>query len=241
MILITYKYYDKDYDNKEYCEINNYEQKEPEKEYIMKEIIYNVPYILITLYRGNRLFIFVAVDFWFSNYLQKAFSETNPTNIFSSYLISIVVANVIGNILGGIIINKIGGTRSKHSFIGMAILQFLSVFFGIFTPFTKSVLIFSILMSLYMLLNSASGIITISASFAVVPKALTGKATGIYSLVVNLIAFLPGPYAYALIKKIVGEERYIMVILMIYGLIGGIELILADVYMRVNKVKLYKQ
>ncbi len=241
MFLIPNKYYDKNYDNKEYSEINTYEQNEQEKENMIKDIIYNVPYILITLYRGNRLFIFAAVDFWFSNYLQKAFSETNPNSIFYSYLISIVLANVIGNILGGVIINRIGGTHSKYSFRTMAILQFLCVFFGIFTPFTKSVLFFTVLMSLYMLFNSASGIITISASFAVIPKALTGTATGIYSLVVNLIAFLPGPYAYALIKKIVGEERYIMVILMIYGLIGGMELVLADVYMRVNIIKIYKQ
>jgi len=241
MVIIPNNYYDRNYENKEWNEINTTEPNEQEKETIMKDIIYNLPYVLITLYRGNRLFIFVAVDFWFSDYLQNTLSETNPASIFWSYLATIVIANLLGNILGGVIINRIGGTHSKHSYITMAILQFLSVFFGIFAPFANSVIIFTILMSLYMLLNSASGIITISATYAVIPKSLTGTATGIYSLVVNLIAFLPGPYAYAFIKRVVGEGRYIMVILMIYGLIGAMELLLADVYMKVKKIKIYKE
>ena len=158
-----------------------------------------------------------------------------------SYSITMVISNIIGNILGGIIIKKIGGIRSKHSFITMAFLQFLSVFFGIISPKTNSILYFTILMSLYMLINSASGIITISASFHVMPKTLIGTATGIYSIVVNLIAFLPAPYAYAFIKNMFGEGSYIMNFLMFYGLLGGFELLIADLYMWIKKIKLYKQ
>ena len=91
-----------------------------------------------------------------------------------------------------------------------------------------------------MLLNSASGIITISASFAVMPKTLTGTATGIYSIIVNLIAFLPAPYAYAFIKSIVGKGSYIMTVLMIYALFGGVELIIAEFYMKIKKIKIHK-
>ena len=236
------KYYDRNYTNKEYSEINeDFEINEQEKETIIKDIICNLPYILITLYRGNRLFIFVAIDFWFSDYLQSSLKETNPKNIFMSYSITMVISNIIGNILGGIIINKIGGTKSRHSFITMTFLQFLSVFFCILSPKTHSILYFTILMSLYMLLNSASGIITISASFHVMPKTLTGTATGIYSIVVNSIAFLPAPYAYAFIKNKFGEGSYIMYVLMFYGLFGGFELLIADIYMRIKKIKLHKE
>ena len=242
MAIIPNKYYDRNYINKEYSEINeDFEIIEQEKETIIKDIICNLPYILITLYRGNRLFIFVAIDFWFSDYLQSSLKETNPKNIFMSYSITMVISNIIGNILGGIIINKIGGTKSRHSFITMTFLQFLSVFFGILSPKTNSILYFTILMSLYMLLNSASGIITISASFHVMPKTLTGTATGIYSIVVNSIAFLPAPYAYAFIKNKFGEGSYIMYVLMFYGLFGGFELLIADIYMRIKKIKLHKE
>ena len=242
MAIIPNKYYDRNYTNKEYSEINeDFEIIEQEKETIIKDIICNLPYILITLYRGNRLFIFVAIDFWFSDYLQSSLKETNPKNIFMSYSITMVISNIIGNILGGIIINKIGGTKSRHSFITMTFLQFLSVFFGILSPKTNSILYFTILMSLYMLLNSASGIITISASFHVMPKTLTGTATGIYSIVVNSIAFLPAPYAYAFIKNMLGEGSYIMYVLMFYGLFGGFELLIADIYMRIKKIKLHKE
>ena len=243
MVIIPNKYYDKNYENKEWNEINNYEwfEQEKEKETITNDIICNIPYILITLYRGNRLFIFVAIDFWYSDYIQNSLMIDDPLIIFWSYTLTIVISNLIGNVLGGLIINAIGGTNSIYSFPTMAFLQFICVFFGIFAPITKSIYIFTFLMSLYMILNSASGIITISASFAVMPHTLKGTATGIYSIVVNLIAFLPAPYAYAFIKNIIGEESYIMIVLMIYGIIGGFELIFAEVYMRAKKVKIHKE
>ncbi len=198
--------------------------------------------MLISLYRGNRLFIFVAINFWYSDYLQNSLMEKNPTVIFWSYSITMVIASLIGNILGGVVINRIGGTKSKHSYVAMGVLQFLCVLFGLFAPFTNSVLIFTALMSMYILINSASGIITISASFAVMPKTLTGTATGMYSLLVNLIAFLPAPYAYAFIKSLVGGKgSYIMIVLMLYGLFGCFEIMAADIYMRVKKIKIYSQ
>ena len=257
MIIIPFKYYDKNYINPETEKIINNEdpsegktikekketpqKEEQEKETIMKDIICNIPYVLCTLYRGNRLFIFVAINFWYSDYLQNSLMEKNPSVIFWSYSITMVIASLIGNILGGVIINKIGGTKSKHSYVAMGVLQFLCVLFGLFAPFTDSVKIFTILMSLYILINSASGIITISASFAVMPKTLTGTATGIYSLMVNLIAFLPAPYAYAFIKSIVGEGQYIMVVLMLYGLFGCFEIMAADIYMRAKKIFIHSQ
>ena len=260
MLVIPFKYYDKNYINPDYVKDANdvnpndnsedketkeiKEKREPQKEEeetIKKDIICNLPYVLISLYRGNRLFIFVAINFWYSDYLQNSLMEKNPNAIFWSYSITMVIASLIGNILGGVVINRIGGTKSKHSYVAMGVLQFLCVLFGLFAPFTNSVLIFTILMSMYILINSASGIITISASFAVMPKTLTGTATGFYSLLVNLIAFLPAPYAYAFIKSLVGEGSYIMVVLMLYGLFGCFEIMAADIYMRVKKIFIYKQ
>ena len=215
MILIPFKYYDKNYINPETVKLvtnddssenkNIKEKKEPqviqkedlEKETVMKDIICNIPYVLCTLYRGNRLFIFVAINFWYSDYLQNSLMEKNPTVIFWSYSITMV--------------------------------------------FSTSVLIFTILMSIYILVNSASGILSISASFAVMPKTLTGTATGIYSLVVNLIAFLPAPYAYAFIKNLFDDGTYIMIVLMLYGLFGCFEIMAADIYMRVKKIKIYAE
>lgn len=257
MIIIPFKYYDKNYINPETEKIINNEEpsedktikekketpqkEEQEKETIMKDIICNIPYVLCTLYRGNRLFIFVAINFWYSDYLQNSLMEKNPSVIFWSYSTTMVIASLIGNILGGVVINKIGGTRSKHIYVAMGVLQFICVVFGLCAPFSSSVLIFTILMSIYILVNSASGILSISASFAVMPKTLTGTATGIYSLVVNLIAFLPAPYAYAFIKNLFDDGTYIMIVLMLYGLFGCFEIMAADIYMRVKKIKIYNE
>ena len=242
MLLIPFKYYDKNYKNLEFVEETNNSSEikmEEENETIIKDIICNVPYVLVSFYRGNRLFIFGAINYWYSDYLQKTLMEKNASKIFGSYSM-IIISSLIGQLIGGIIINLIGGTRSKHCYFAMAILQFICVLFGFCAPFTKSVLIFTILMSLYILINAASGIISISASFAVMPKSLTGTATGMYSLLVNLIAFLPASYAYAFIKSLVGD-KYVIIVLMSYGLFGCFELILADIYMRVKKIKLYKE
>ena len=249
MIMIPDRYYNKK-NKKENIEVNNTNTMEIEKnkglginneENIIKEIICNFPFIMIVLYRANRIFIFQALNFWFSDYLQNSLSEKNPKVIFWSYSITMVFSSLIGNILGGIIINKIGGTRSKLSFISMTILQFMSILFGFFSPLTNSVLYFTILMSMYILINSASGIISISATFAVVSDNLAGPANGVYSFIVNLIGFLPSPYFYAVLKKIFKKESYTILLLMFYGFIGCFELAGADIYMRAKKIRLYRQ
>ena len=222
---------------------NNDIQKQPKKEKstIGKDIICNIPYMLITLYRTNRLFIFVAIDFWFSDYLQNSLFVYEPYKIFLSYSFTIVSAPLLGLILGGIISNKIGGPKGKNSFKAMFYLQILSVIFGFLSNFPKNIIYFTLFMSIYMLLNSASGLISISASYAVIPKNLIGTATGIYSVVVNLAGFLPAPYAYAFLKNLFGCGGYIIIFFMVYGLFGGLFLFIADFYMKSRKIYIYKE
>ena len=222
---------------------NNDIQNRPKKEKstIGKDIICNIPYMLITLYRTNRLFIFVAIDFWFSDYLQNSLFVYEPYKIFLSYSFTIVSAPLLGLILGGIISNKIGGPKGKNSFKAMFYLQILSVIFGFLSNFPKNIIYFTLFMSIYMLLNSASGLISISASYAVIPKNLIGTATGIYSVVVNLAGFLPAPYAYAFLKNLFGCGGYIIIFFMVYGLFGGLFLFIADFYMKSRKIYIYKE
>ena len=222
---------------------NNDIQNRPKKEKstIGKDIICNIPYMLITLYRTNRLFIFVAIDFWFSDYLQNSLFVYEPYKIFLSYSFTIVSAPLLGLILGGIISNKIGGPKGKNSFKAMFYLQILSVIFGFLSNFPKNIIYFTLFMSIYMLLNSASGLISISASYAVIPKNLIGTATGIYSVIVNLAGFLPAPYAYAFLKNLFGCGGYIIIFFMVYGLFGGLFLFIADFYMKSRKIYIYKE
>ena len=92
-----------------------------------------------------------------------------------------------------------------------------------------------------MLINSASGLISISASYAVIPKNLIGSATGIYSIIVNLGGFLPASYAYAALKNIFGNGGYIILFFMGYGIVGAIFLFTADMYMKSKKIYIYKE
>ena len=247
MQLIPNDYYDKKYidlererDNKPNLNIDNGIISE-EKETIMKDIICNIPYVLLALYKGNRFFIYVAIQFWFTNYLQTILAVTERHVIFLSYSITMIFASFIGNIFGGIILGLIGGPNSKHSFIAMFILQFISVLFGFFSNSINSIYYFNGMMSLYNFFNFASGMISINAGFAIMPKTLKGIANGIFAVVLNLIAFLPAPYGYAYIKNIVGNGRYVINVLMCYGMFGCVELIIADLYMRIKKIKLYRR
>jgi predicted MFS family arabinose efflux permease len=247
MKMVPKDYYDKNYIDPERERENklNYHSYKgimtEERETVMKDILCNVPYILLCLYKSNRFFIYVAIQFWFSNYLQTTLLVQERHVIFFSYSITMIFASFIGNIFGGIILNLIGGPNSKHSFIAMFILQLISVIFGIFSNKINSVYYFNAMMSLYNFFNFASGMISISSSFAIMPKTIKGTANGIFSVVLNLTAFLPAPYAYASIKRIVGDGKYVINVLMYYGCFGCVELIIADLYMRIKKVKLYKE
>ena len=155
MQLIPNDYYDKKYIDlerekvlKPNSNIDN-ELVNQEKETIMKDILFNVPYILLGLYKGNRFFIYVAIQFWFTNYLQTTLSVTERHVIFLSYSITMILASFIGNIFGGIILGLIGGPNSKHSFLAMLILQFISVLFGFFSNNINSIFYFNGMMSLY--------------------------------------------------------------------------------------------
>ena len=247
MHLIPNDYYDKKYidmerekEIKTLTRVYNGNINE-EKETIIKDILCNIPYILLGLYKGNRFFIYVAIQFWFSNYLQTTLLVTERHIIFFSYSITMILASFLGNIFGGIILNLIGGPNSKHSFVAMFLLQLISVIFGFFSNKINSIYFFNGMMSFYNFFNFASGMITISAGFAIMPKTIKGTANGIFAVLVNLIAFLPAPYGYAYIKRIVGEGRYVINVLMYYGMFGSLELIIADCYMRIRKVKLYKE
>ena len=247
MHLIPNDYYDKKYidmerekEIKTLTRVYNGNINE-EKETIIKDILCNIPYILLGLYKGNRFFIYVAIQFWFSNYLQTTLLVTERHIIFFSYSITMILASFLGNIFGGIILNLIGGPNSKHSFVAMFLLQLISVIFGFFSNKINSIYFFNGMMSFYNFFNFASGMITISAGFAIMPKTIKGTANGIFAVLVNLIAFLPAPYGYAYIKRIVGEGRYVINVLMYYGMFGCLELIIADCYMRIRKVKLYKE
>ena len=226
------------YDNNNINNIN-YKYKKDNNS-IIKNIICNIPYILLSLSRSIRFFVYVAIDFWFSDYIQNSLLIFSPSKIFTSYSLTIVLSPLIGLILGGIISNKIGGPKGKHSFKAMFYLQLISTFFGFCSNFTKEIFYFTFYMSLYMLFDSASSLISISASYAVVNKNSIGTATGIFSLMANLIGLLPAPYTYACLKNAFKNNSYIISIFMGYGLIGTILLGVADMYMKNNKSYIYK-
>jgi hypothetical protein len=93
---------------------------------------------------------------------------------------------------------------------------------------------------LYNYFNSACEIIALNISFLLMPKTLKATASGILSIIIITLGILPEFNGYKLINNFVGESGIINV-LMLYGMIGCFELMIADFYMKVNKNKLYQK
>ena len=92
----------------------------------------------------------------------------------------------------------------------------------------------------YNYFNSACEIIALNISFALMPKNFKATANGILSVIIISLGILPAFNGYKFIKNYVGESGIINV-LMLYGMIGCIELIIADFYMKIYKIKLYQK
>ena len=92
----------------------------------------------------------------------------------------------------------------------------------------------------YNYFNSAWEIIALNISFALMPKNFKATANGILSVIIISLGILPAFNGYKFIKNYVGESGIINV-LMLYGMIGCIELIIADFYMKIYKIKLYQK
>ena len=115
-----------------------------------------------------------------------------------------------------------------------------SCFLGFISNKFNSTSYFNIMICLFNFFISASSIISLIVSFAIMPKTLKGISCGILTIIHNLIGVLPAKKGYNLIKDYFGKQRIINA-LMFYGMVGCIELIVADFYMKFNKIKLYQK
>ena len=238
MYLIPSDYYDKRYiDMERENKIDINIDEKVEKETVIKDIFFNIPFLLLQFYRGKIIFINQANRYYYSNQLDSAIFGNEKNFVFHSYLFNTVLSSFLGIITGSLILIMIGGQNSKHSFLCLFYLQLLSCFLGFLSNKYDSTVFFNIMICLFNYFNSACGIISINVSFSLMAKSLKGISCGILNIIHNLIGILPAFKGYKLIKNYVGEKGIINV-LMLYGLIGCIELMVADIYIKFNKVKL---
>ena len=191
-------------------------------------------------YRGKILFINNTICYWYNNKLELAIFSNEKNFLFHSYLFNTIFSSFLGIVTGSLILIIIGGRYSKHSFLCIFYLQLISCFLGFMSNKFDSVVYFNIMICLFNYFISICSIISLNVSFSIMPKTLKGSACGILSIILILIGKLPAFDGYKLIKSFVGENG-ILNVLMLYGMIGCIELMIADFYMKIKKVKLYQK
>lgn len=240
MYLIPNDYYDKRYIDMERENKIDINIEKIEKETITKDIFFNLPFLLLQFYRGKILFINNTICYWYNNKLELAIFSNEKNFLFHSYLFNTIFSSFLGIVTGSLILIIIGGRYSKHSFLCIFYLQLISCFLGFMSNKFDSVVYFNIMICLFNYFISICSIISLNVSFSIMPKTLKGSACGILSIILILIGKLPAFDGYKLIKSFVGEDG-ILNVLMLYGMIGCIELMIADFYMKIKKVKLYQK
>ena len=238
MYLIPNDYYDKKYiDMERENKIDINSDEKVEKETVIKDIFFNIPFLLLQFYRGKIIFINQTNYYYFRNQFDSAVFGDEKNFIFHSYLFNTILSSFLGIITGNLILIMIGGQNSKHSFLCLFYLQLSSCVLGFLSNKYDSTVFFNIMICLFNYFNAACGIISLNVSFSLMAKSLKAISCGILNIIHYLIGILPAFKGYNLIKNYVGEKGIINV-LMLYGMIGCIELMIADIYIKFNKVKL---
>jgi hypothetical protein len=240
MYLAENAYYDQRYIDMERENKIDINIEKIEKETIVKDIFLNFPFLLLQVSRGKIIFINQIIRYCYNSKVDFNVFINEKNLILHSYLFNTLFVSVIGIITGSLLIYMIGGQYSRYNFLLIFYLQLASCFLGFISNKFNSTSFFNIMICLFNFFISASSIISLIVSFAIMPKTLKGISCGILTIIHNLIGVLPAKKGYNLIKDYFGKQRIINA-LMLYGMVGCIELIVADFYMKFNKIKLYQK
>jgi len=238
MYLIPNSYYDKRYIDMERENKININIEKVEKESILKDIFLNIPLILLSLYQSSTIFINRVLQHYFYARLETIIYSDEKYFLFYSFLSTMIFPSIIG-IIFGILFFYLKGGQNKQSFMYIFYFQFIACFFGFLSNKINSIHFYFIMLYLFNFFTYASIIISIIAAFAIMPKTFKGIGCGFISIIINLLSIVPSFQGYILINNYVGNSGVINA-LMLSGMIGCIEILIGEFYMRFNKVRLYK-
>lgn len=237
MYLLPNDYFDKRYLDME--RENTFDEK-VEKETILKDVVLNIPFILLQLYRGKILFINQVINFLQNKKIESAIFSNEKNFLNQSYLFNTIFSSFLGIVSGSLIHTIVGGQKGKYNFLVIFYLQLIACFLLFLSNKYNSIVFFNIMICTSNYFNAACGIISLNTSFAIMPKTLKGISSGILNIIIISLGILPAFKGYNLINNFVGDSGIINV-LMLYGMVGCFELICADFYMKINKSKLYQK
>ena len=219
---------------------NKNDKKEKENNFsnkhsLFNDVICNLTFICIVIFRSNVYFICIAQFLWFTDYIETSLLIKNKTQIFTSFSISLVFSGMLGSILGGFIGTLIGGYHNENIIKTMIICKLISCLNAISCSLTYNLFYFTLYNTLLNIFDTISGVLASGFVLTIVPKDIIGNANGFFMLMMNFLAFLPSPFIYGFVKSYFKSSKIAFKLLMYYSLIGEIALIIAEIKRRIGK------
>lgn len=203
---------------------------------VQRDLLCNLTFMAMGLYKSNVFFIDMAQNYWFGDYIQEVFEEKDPKKMFYAFTFGIIATQIAGMIIGGFIGTAvIGGSASPRNLTAMILFQAICCVFAVIAPNMNGLLLFSIFNGMYHFFNNMASLLCVPYTLGLVDYNLKGTASGIFFLLNELFAFLPAPFVYGAVKSFVGSGKTTMRLLLYYNCIGLVLLLLANFGRKLGK------
>ncbi len=127
-------------------------------------------------------------------------------------------------VLGGAILTFIGGYKGKSTICLMIIIYLISFFTSLGIPLSSDLKLFSLFVFITCILQTICENMTVSVSFDLIPKNLSGYYSGIGSFIVSVTSMIPAPFFYGFIKTKFNSGNIATWFVICYSIVGLLEL-----------------
>jgi hypothetical protein len=189
-------------------------------------------YLFSALSLSSLFFVITAVQYWGSDYMEKALHVKDKNLRLLSFSIICITSPTFGVIFGGWTISKIGGYESKHSILLCFIYASLASIFSLPVPFFDDLTKFTIFLWFVLFFGGAivpplTGII-----ISTLPNNLRGSANSVTCFLSNLLGYLPAPFVYGTINETykISNPKIAFFFIMYYSVSGVLFLFIALIF-----------
>lgn len=204
--------------------------KDKEEKGLMLSLLTNIEYILMIIFKSDVYFINIAQVFWYSDYLINSLGVSNPSHIFLSYSINIIIGNALGMLTSGFLVSCLGGYNHLNCVKLMLITQILASIFGIISSYFSDCFNFTLFNTIFNFFFGAVSTFCIVVGIRTIPNKYKGGASGFFILVCQITAFLPATLVYSAIKTYFNDGKYAMRFVMYYSIISVVALFFENLF-----------
>ncbi|MCQ2819824.1 MAG: MFS transporter [archaeon] len=206
--------------DKEIKKEKNEEEENKTKKPSICDVLKNIPFMGIILFKSNKYFISFSISYWYTDYLESALLITNKKEIFFSYLFSFILSYIVGMIAGGLILTCLGGYRGRLTVVIMFILYGGSFLFSLGLPIANNLIYFTFFGFMTVTFEAIAEDMCWSVAFGVLEKETVGYFTGIGDFIFLITSLVPAPYVFGVLRSLKDDARFAVKIVTWYALVG---------------------